>query len=254
MEVVLKRISKDAWDELMQSVTSEFERTQKIAIDDVAVENAAEIVCINGEAIKIDIDVEKYKKIANTDAFIYEKRTDLGMLLCNDLKMKDGQALPYNILNEKEVWAYLSLTVFKDVVKALSLADEEKISVDKIRRFYFNKYTTQSNKSRIGLLFVWNMVATLDTNDRNFILTAFKFIDPVKAIYERAMGKNKIIVKAFVQGIINNNCDKRLRNDRYRSRIPSHISCYSCVNILDVYSYDELVENITEQIKTILNI
>ena len=250
MDVVLKRISKDAWDGLMQDITSKFKRTQSIIIDSVAVEDAAEDILINGETVKFDIDVDKYKKIVESDVYTYEKLADLGMLLRKDFKMKNGEALPSNIMNEKEVWAYFSLTVFKDVVKSLRMDDDDKVNVDKIERFYFNTKT----KSRTGLLFVWTMAEMLDSNNRDFNITAFEFIDPVKAIYERAMSRNQIVLKAFVQGIINNGCDKRLKSNKYRSKIPSHISCYSCVNILDVYSYDELVENITEQIKTILSI
>ena len=250
MEVILRRISKDAWDDLMQGVTSEFKRTQNIVIDNVAVEVAAEDILINGEPVKFDIDVDKYKKIVESDVYTYEKLADLGMLLRNDFKMKSGETLPANIMNEKEVWAYFSLTVFKDVVKSLRMDDDDKINVDKIERFYFNTKT----KSRTGLLFVWTMAEMLDSNDRAFNVTAFEFIDPVKAIYERAMSRNQILLKAFVQGIINNGCDKRLKGNKYRSKVPSHISCYSCVNILDVYSYDELVENLTAQIKTILSL
>lgn len=250
MEVVLKRISKDAWDELMRSITSQFESTKNLIIDDLAVESASEDILINGETVRINVDVDKYKEIVDSDVYTYEKLADLGMLLRNDFKMKNGEALPSNIMNEKEVWAYFSLTIFKDIVKSLRMEDDDKINIDKIERFYFNTKT----KSRTGLLFVWTMAEMLNSNERDFNITAFEFIDPVKAIYERAMSRNPIILKAFVQGIINNGCDKRLKNNKYRSKVPSHISCYSCVNILDVYSYDELVENITEQIKTILSL
>lgn len=250
MEVVLKRISKDAWDELMRSMTSQFESTKNLVIDDLAVESASEDILINGETVRINVDVDKYKEIVDSDVYTYEKLADLGMLLRNDFKMKNGEALPTNIMNEKEVWAYFSLTIFKDIVKSLRMEDDDKINIDKIERFYFNTKT----KSRTGLLFVWTMAEMLNSNERDFNITAFEFIDPVKAIYERAMSRNPIILKAFVQGIINNGCDKRLKNNKYRSKVPSHISCYSCVNILDVYGYDELVENITEQIKTILSL
>jgi hypothetical protein len=91
-------------------------------------------------------------------------------------------------------------------------------------------------------------------DDEFFIKTAFEFIDPVKAIYERAMGRNPILIKAFVQSIINNDCDKRLKGDKYKSKIPKHINCFSCINILDVYGYDELVDVLTKQINTILNV
>ena len=50
MDVVLKRISKDAWDGLMQDITSKFKRTQSIVIDSVAVEDAAEDILINGDS------------------------------------------------------------------------------------------------------------------------------------------------------------------------------------------------------------
>jgi len=250
MEVTLKRIKQTAWDDLMRGITSHFKETQNIVIDNNIVEASAEDVLIDGGTVSFDVDVNKYKRIVDSDVYTYEKLADLGMQLRKDFKTRDGYELPDNIMNEKEVWAYLSLTVFKDIVKSLRMDDDDKINADKIERYYFNTKT----KSRTGLLFVWTMAKMLDSNDRNFNVTAFEFIDPVKAIYERAMSRNQNILRAFVQGIINNNCDKRLKSDKYRARVPSHISCYSCVNILDAYSYDELVDNVTEQIKTILSL
>ena len=250
MKVTLKRISKTMWDELISDVTTRFKDTGKIDIDKKKVEESSEIVFSNGIPIELSIDSSKYNKIVKVDDYKYNKIAKLILELRKDIKMQDGSKIAMNILNEKEVWSYLSLVVFDEIVKDLRLDDEDKITPDKIERFYFNTKT----RSRTGLLFIWTMGDLLDSDDEFFIKTAFEFIDPVKAIYERAMGRNPILIKAFVQSIINNNCDKRLKGDKYKSKSPKHINCFSCINILDVYGYDELVDVLTKQINTILNV
>lgn len=250
MDVVLKRISKDAWDGLMQSITLEFERTKEVVIDEVAVENAAIPILISGEKVVVDINPSKYVQILESDTYKYEKLAKLGIELHKDFRLSNGAPIAANIMYEKELWAYLSMTVLKEVAILLFPGKGESDDGDLIKRFIFN-----TNKpSRTGLLYVWTFSDMLDSTDYSFCKVAFKFKDPVNALYERAMSRNPVLLKAFVQGIINNDADGRIGNKKYKSKIPSHISCYSCVNILDVYSYDELVENITEQIKTILSI
>ena len=97
------------------------------------------------------------------------------------------------------------------------------------------------------------MIDMLDSEeDEKMSITAFHFIDPVRAIYERTMSRNPIVLKAYVQAIINNDCDPRIKNNKYRLKVPNNISCFARMNILDAYDYGELVNVITVQIKDVL--
>ena len=155
---------------------------------------------------------------------------------------------------EKEIWAYLSFKVFSDIVKKLRLEDDDKISVDKIKRFYFN-IGNGGSKSRTGLLFIWSMIDMLDSEENYEVSkVAFHFIDPVKAIYERAMSRNPIVLKAFVDAIIKNECDARIKNKVYKTKVPKNISCFARISMLDAYDYNELVDTIACQIKEVLQI
>ena len=42
-------------------------------------------------------------------------------------------------------------------------------------------------------------------------------------------------------------------DDKFRSKVPSNISCYASVSMLDALEYVELVDVITEQQKAILS-
>ena len=131
----------------------------------------------------------------------------------------------------------------------LRLKDDANVTENKIKQFYFNA----GEISRTGLLFLWVMVDRLGSqNDFEITHTAFEFVDPVKAILERTMSKNPAMLRAFVQGIINNNKDSRFKSDKFRSKVPSHISCYASVSVLEALEYDELVNVITEQQKAII--
>lgn len=249
MIITLSKIKKDKYDELVRLVTEKFEVTRELIFDDNIIEENSEPIVIDGQAVELDIDLDKYHSILIEEGFGYTKFAKIGMQLHKDLK-SDTVKLPRNMLYEKEIWAYLSFSIFKDIVKELRLKDTGKITGNKIKQFYFNTGPI----SRTGLLFLWVMVDRLDSEDDFEIThTAFEFIDPVKAVLERTMSRNPDIIKAFVQGIINNNKDSRFKSDRFRSKVPSHISCYASVNILDVLEYDELVDAITEQQKSIIS-
>ena len=89
-------------------------------------------------------------------------------------------------------------------------------------------------------------------NNEQMTKVAFEFIDPVKAILERDMSKESIVLKAFVQGIMNNGCNKIFKQNIHRNRMPNYISCFAGINMLDAYDYDQLVEIITKEQKNYL--
>ena len=250
MNIELRRIDKTRFDELMDKVLKSFEATGTLSIDNELIESYATPLTINGHIAEMYLDIDKYQAIADEETYGYTKLAKVGMALHNDFKLATVN-IPRNIFYEKEFWAYLSLTHFKDVVKGLRASLKEgQISADKIKQFYFNAGTL----SRTGLLFIWVMIDRLNSAD-NFDIshTAFEFVDPVKAILERTMSKNPMVLRAFVQGIINNGKDAKFKGKAFKSKMPSHISCYASVSVLDALEYDELVEVITEQQKAIIS-
>ena len=249
MEVYLKRIKRSSFDEVKEMVLDRYNSDKVIELSDDVLEQNSENIIINGKMIELHYSIEKYLDIVNSNEATYMKLAKIGMLLHSETKDNNGITIPKSILYEKEVWAYLSFKVFLDVIKLLRLDDEEKITLDKIARFYFNI----NKPSRTGLLFIWTMIDMLDSEeDEKMSITAFHFIDPVRAIYERTMSRNPIVLKAYVQAIINNDCDPRIKNNKYRLKVPNNISCFARMNILDAYDYGELVNVITVQIKDVL--
>lgn len=250
MNVVLKRIRRTSFDNVKKIVLENFNSTHSIELDGDILEKNSENVLVTGKTITISYSLEKYVEIVNSNMKTYEKLAEIGMLLHSETKDINGTSIPKNIFYEPEVWAYLSFKVFFDVVKSLRLDDDDKITEDKIERFFFN---TKNKRSRTGLLFVWSMIDLLDSESNKQVSTvAFHFIDPVKAVYERAMSRNSIVLKAYVEAIINNDCDARIKNKKYKLKIPNNISCFARINILDAYGYEELVNVMTEQIKELL--
>jgi len=199
MEITLKRIKKDSFDELLEHTLEIYAKKKELIIDEEYVQNCSEIVYVSGVEVKCSFELEQYNEIVSRDDKGYNKLADIGMLLHKELRTKASGNIPKNILYEKEIWAYLSLTIFKDIVKKLRLDDDEKMNEDKIARFYFNV----RGISRTGLFFLWCMIDRLESeNNYKMSHVAFEFIDPVKAIFERTMSKNPKILQAFTQGIL----------------------------------------------------
>lgn len=66
------------------------------------------------------------------------------------------------------------------------------------------------------------------------------------------MARNPIILRAFVEAIIRNDCDGRIKNAKYKTKVPKNISCFARISILDAYDYNELVDTMAFQIKEVL--
>ncbi len=250
MKIKLCKIDKTRFDELKNIVVDNFKSDGILAFDDELIESYAIPVIVDGQAVEVEVDLDAYNSIVAEESFGYTKFSKIGMQLHKDLR-STTVAIPRNAFYEKELWAYLSMTVFKSIVKELRLRDDDKITENKIKQFYFNA----GEISRTGLLFLWVMVDRLNSEDDFEIThTAFEFVDPVKAILERTMSKNPAILRAFVQGIINNDKNSLFKSDKFRSKVPSNISCYASVSMLDALEYDELVDVITEQQAAIIGI
>lgn len=263
MDVKLRRIKTSGrhWDDLLNSIVDTYKETNEIIVDQQVIEDASETITIDGKELIVEVNLMEYEDVIKNFHLKQEIKPKIGMLLFKDFTVtKNGLMIPVNLLYDEAVWAYLSLTLFKNLVgKMFSFkdtgVDEEKVR-DKIKngikRIYFNS-ASRTGVPRTGLRSIWIMMDMLDVkDDYEFNKVAYEFIDAVKAVFERKMSNNPYILKAFVQGIINNGKNAKFRDKKMRNKIPSHISCFSAVNFLDAYDYDELVEVITEQQKIIL--
>ena len=151
---------------------------------------------------------------------------------------------------------YIKNRYFSGVVEESDDEDDKNEDiVKKIERFFLCKGTA----SRTGVMFNWMLTDCLFDKYKMYELSevGFSFIDSVKAIYERSFHLNKRIVKAFVQGIINNNRSAAFKDTKnnYRSIIPTHISNIAALNLLDSYeNYGELVQKIALEQKHIITL
>ena len=251
MKIKLCKIKKECFDDLKNSIISDFESTGTLSFPADLIESNSEPILISGQEVEVEINLDKYLSIVKENTFYYTRQAKVGMELHKDLITTATVQLPRNLLREKEFWAFMSLTIFKDVVSGLRASlDSGKITASKIAQFYFNI----GEPSRTGLLFIWVMVDQLNSaNDFEITHTAFEFIDPVKAILERTMSNNPMILRAFVQGIINNKKSPKFKSQKFKSKVPSHISCYASVSILDALDYDDLVDVITREQQLIIS-
>lgn len=212
---------------------------------------------------KIEIDVSDDDLSFSSNMMRWKENFNVGKMLHKKLQVHSGKYL--GIFYEPGFWAYLChLPVFRKYIKNRYLSglaededDEESANEDivkKIVRFFLCKGTS----TRTGVMFNWMLTDCLYDNKKNYDLVeiGFSFIDSVKAIYERSFHKNKLIVKAFVQGIENNYRSPAFKDTKnnFRSIIPTHISNIAALNCLDSYdNYYELVNKITSEQKHIID-
>ena len=236
MNMELKRIKKMDFDEVLNDYINSFNETGDLKVNEELLDNSSENILVNGEKVVVDIDMEVYSQIIQKDEYTYQKSAEIGMELHKDLKDINGKLIPRYYFVQKELWAYLTLKYFHSMMVELKL--DSKVNEEKIKQFIFNIGTV----SRTGIQFYWSMIDKLDSEENKEIsYAAFEFIDPVKAVYERTnLSSNKNVLKAFVESIIINGRDSRLKKEA-RSKFPSYVSCYAGVNIFDVYDYDKLV-------------
>jgi len=269
MKIELKKIKRVYYDYLYNDVISNMNKyvgndEMVFYYDDrkMTIEDMSESVLVNGSPVFANIDIsEQINKLNSRKVAMRVIDFKISKILFVALNSK----VPRKILYENEFWTYLSHTIFKDyIIKRYFYNNEDSDDEDqkdsimnKIRRYFFSSTTQKgaSNlSSRIGLKFLYSLVDLTYDDREQFKLTelAHRFIDPVKAIYERQIGKNKMIIKSFVKAIEINNYDHRIRSTTYRTKIPTHISNFASVNLLDAYDYNELSKLIAKEQTKIL--
>lgn len=268
MRIELKKIVFSRLNDLYNNMNknidfyTDYNKTDIKIYDDVCtLDDISEPISSN-EKIEIDISDEDLK--FPPTILKWKENYLVGKLLHKKLLSFENKF--YGVLYEKGFWAYIChLPIFRKYIKnryftenSKDSEDEDEVNEDiikKIERFYLCKGTA----SRTGVMFNWMLTDSLYDKNKNYELSevGFSFIDSVKAIYERSFHLNKRIVKAFVQGIINNNKSAAFKDTKnnYRSIIPTHISNIAALNLLDSYEdYFELVQKITLEQKSIISI
>ena len=245
----LKRISKSVYDDLVNATEDEFKKSEFLKINKDRVTNECEDVIVNGKKIEFDIDVEQINQITGSNNPNYIKNAKIAMILHKNIQDVNGTKIPYNIMNEKEVWSYLNTCIFYEQIKKLYMPKESDVTLDRIRRYYFN-IASESKVSRTGFKFLWLMVDKLNSeNEEEITRIAFECIDPVRAMFERKITRNPMILRAFVEAIIRNGAEfkRKIKSPKYKSLVPKHINCYAAINMLDAYGYEELVDVLAKE-------
>lgn len=238
MEVVLKRIRYDIYDSLKDKidVNTFLEKKRNSLVNNL--DTYCEDIQIDNQKVILNINPEEYLKIIKTTKNMGEASIMIAEKLHKELIFND-KPLPLCYMYEKEVWTYLNLSVFFEVVKEKYLYDANKDSLKgKIEKYYLN---ADSKIDRTGLRYLW-VLANLMVFNNSYELTgiAWKFIDTFKAVQESEIGKNPNILKALALAIKQLNFDPRIKNENNRQLIPLHLRNYACPNMLD--SYEEIIQ------------
>jgi hypothetical protein len=251
-KIQLYKISESKFDELSLNITlnqylsSDFSRFLSL--------NSGFLEQLPGSNPSIEIDINEYFEVAKKNMDLKEKNKKIAMYLHRDI---NRSGLNRSIFLDKELWAYINMAIFPKVINEMyqfHLVKDKEQLFDRLKRYILND-TSISQISRSGFRFLWQLADTLYYEEKYDLLNvAFDFIDPVQKLLERKMGNNPPIVRAFVQGIINNNYDRRFTNKDLRNKIPTHLSNFAQINIIDRLSYDDLVKLITKEQKLILGI
>lgn len=264
MRIEFNKFRRDRYEQLKNNIADNLDfyagKTKNLYIDNeiIPFENLLESLKIDGVAfINIDDNDLKIRRLEN-----WKQNFELGKLLHR--KLFETSKNNFGKLIDEKFWAYLAHTnPFKEYIynrffaSEMSKEDESDDAIDeaqerKIKRYFFSE---GGHSSRIGLKFYWHLTYLLYDERKLYEHSevAFRYIDSVKAIYERNLRKNNLIIKAFVQGIINNDKHIAFRNDKYRTIIPTHINNMAAINLLDAYDYNGLVNKITNEQKILID-
>ena len=252
MEITLRKIKYNEYDNLKNKIdiTNFFDKSKNVILN--VLEESSENVIFNNKEIKLNINPYEYLQIIRLNENKAEASAKIGELLHQQLRL-DNNVLPNSILYEKEVWTYLNLKVFFDVIEERFFYKKDNDNLKhKIEQYYFN---CDSKIDRTGFRYYWVLANTLYYNDAyDLVPIAMKFIDTYRAINESDIGKNSNILKAFVLSIKDLNYNNKIKNEVNRLLIPLHLRNYACAHSLDSYGDDivSLSQILSEQINIII--
>lgn len=257
MEAVLRRISYGKYDDFIEQNLSSFPSLSKDYFCK-NYEHVTEDIIVEGKAITFDIDIDEFIEIfENIVEF-----NDQNPMEAIDIKFAEmlyktftlHTSIPKYVMYEKEVWAYLNCFVLFDIVKKRFFSNEESLKDEgRIKRVFF---CDDSTIDRTGLRWLWALADA--TYDEKYIFgltsTARQFIDPVKALYERTMGTNRTVFKAYIRAIQLLDLDSRIKSGKFRSILPTHIRNLATMKIYEsIDSIEELSAIFADDIKDFLD-
>lgn len=242
MDIVLKRIRYDRYDELLDSVDFANFFANKNELERKATE-CSEPIVIDGQNVTIKIDTQKYLDIVKRASTSTEASIQLGIAIREDFVTYDDDGnptpLPMNIMFSPEFWTYMNIVFLFDVVKERYIKDGTDADTlkGKIIRNYFNK----GKEDRTGLRYCWIIADALYNGTYDLLPVGWSFIDPLKGIAECVLGRNKEVLQAFAKAVLFLGKDARIRNSKYKTVIPKHLRSFACSNFVDSYeTVDEL--------------
>lgn len=256
MRIELKKISKDYINVLIGDIEKNIELYKEGNIRNIVDNIDLEENCVLLSEKSIYANFEYFDPFSNK--MKWKQDFEIGKSLHRTFLSSD---IPKHMFYEKEFWAYILHKVYakyisERYIKRYDDEEEQHTQVkDRINRYFFYN-VNHSRRSRTGLPFLWSIIdLTYENNSYELSEIAFRYIDSVKAIYERlSFFPNSNIIRAFIRGIKNNNFNPLFKHKTYRSLIPTHISNFAAVNMLDAYDYEQLVEVITEEQRKIIKI
>ena len=252
MEFTLKRIAYAKYDDFIEKV---LESTPNI---DLAffeqLDDMTEDVLVGGKNIILNIDVDELESIINK----VSTDNDQNPMQSIDVKFSEllyrqlylDEFVPNYLLYEKEVWAYINCFILFDVVKKRYFAEEGDLNNKK--RIENVMLCNNSTIERTGLRWLWALSNSAYDPSYGFRLvdTAYKFIDPVKALFERTLSSNKILFKAFIRSIEILNFDSRIKSGKFRSILLTHIRNLATMKMYEsVDSVEELAQIFASDIR-----
>lgn len=252
MEFTLKRIAYAKYDDFIEKV---LESTPNI---DLAffeqLDDMTEDVLVGGKNIILNIDVDELESIINK---VYADN-DQNPMQSIDVKFSEllyrqlylDEFVPNYLLYEKEVWAYINCFILFDVVKKRYFAEEGDLNNKK--RIVNVMLCNNSTIDRTGLRWLWALSNSAYDPSYGFRLvdTAYKFIDPVKALFERTLSNNKILFKAFIRSIEILNFDSRIKSGKFRSILLTHIRNLATMKMYEsIDSVEELAQIFASDIR-----
>lgn len=252
MLITLKKIKAEELRELQEKCLYDYKTYQRITVTQDELDRVSEIITYNNKPLQVDFDIEKYKEIICSDMKNFEKKSQLCHCINNDFKEINGYYISFNTMFSKEMWTYLNLSYFKDMITELLFEDDDEHYESRIKRYFFND-APKSKIDRTSFRFFWYFGYVLD-NDKKLLDIAWEFIDPVKAVFERVIARNPSLLKAFIEGIRNNNYDSKFKSPKFKKLIPKNYNSFSAVTMLDALDYDELVNIVTELQKSLLTL
>lgn len=252
MEFTLKRIAYAKYDDFIEKVLEAAPNINSAFFEQL--DDMTEDVLVDGKNILLNINLDELESIIDT----VSADNDQNPMQTIDVKFSEllyrqlflDEFVPNYLLYEKEVWAYLNCYVFFNVVVKRYFS--EKGDLDNKKRIESVMLCNNSTIDRTGLRWLWALSDSAYDPSYQFRLvdTAYKFIDPVKALFERTLSSNKTLFKAFIRSIELLNFDSRIKSGKFRSILLTHIRNLATMKMYEsVDSVEELAQIFASDIK-----